>query len=69
MRWCLIHTKPACEAVAQTNLERQGYRVYYPRLLRLGRIRGRWVGFVVPSRSSLSEIEEIHGEAERQARR
>ena len=41
-RWYLIHTKPAGEATAVANLERQGYHVYHPRLLRPRRIRGRW---------------------------
>jgi hypothetical protein len=41
--WYLIHTKPACEAGAQENLERQDYRMYYPRLPRPVLIRGRWV--------------------------
>src|ERR1039457_7007323 len=31
-RWYLIHTKPSREALAQDNLERQGFEVYYPRL-------------------------------------
>jgi transcriptional antiterminator RfaH len=43
LRWYLIHTKPTREAVAEVNLLRQGYQVYYPRLLRPIRIRGRWV--------------------------
>jgi transcriptional antiterminator RfaH len=43
VRWYLIHTKPRREAVAEINLRRQGYQVYYPRLLRPTRIRGRWV--------------------------
>jgi transcriptional antiterminator RfaH len=30
--WYLIRTKPAREALAQANLVRQGYRVYFPRL-------------------------------------
>jgi transcriptional antiterminator RfaH len=46
-RWYLIHTRPACERVAQVNLERQGYGVHYPRLLQLVRARGRWVERVV----------------------
>lgn len=33
-RWYLIYTKPGCETVAQLNLERQGYHLYFPRLLR-----------------------------------
>ena len=46
-RWYLIQTKPSGESVAQTNLERQGYTVYYPRLARLMRWRGRWRDRVV----------------------
>jgi transcriptional antiterminator RfaH len=33
LRWYLILTKPSAEAVAQSNLERQGYEVYLPRLV------------------------------------
>jgi|GEM_PF-118691 len=47
-RWYLIHTKPAGEATAVANLERQGYHVYYPRLLRPRRIRGRWQERIEP---------------------
>jgi transcriptional antiterminator RfaH len=43
VRWYLIHTKPTREAVAEINLRRQGYQVYYPRLLRPTRVRGRWL--------------------------
>ena len=32
LRWYLIHTKPSREALAQDNLERQDFEVYYPRL-------------------------------------
>src|SRR5580700_3557068 len=32
LRWYLVRTKPSREAVAQTNLERQGFEVYCPRL-------------------------------------
>ena len=32
LRWYLVHTKPLSEAIAQANLERQGYQVYLPRL-------------------------------------
>jgi transcriptional antiterminator RfaH len=46
-RWFLVLTKPVGEALAKTNLERQGYRVYYPRLSRACRQRGRWVERVV----------------------
>jgi transcriptional antiterminator RfaH len=32
LRWYLVHTKPSREAIAQDNLERQGFEVYFPRL-------------------------------------
>jgi transcriptional antiterminator RfaH len=32
LRWYLVHTKPSREALAQENLERQLFEVYYPRL-------------------------------------
>jgi transcriptional antiterminator RfaH len=41
-RWYLIFTKPAGETTAQVNLERQGYRVYFPRLQQRKLYRGRW---------------------------
>lgn len=47
LRWFLVFTKPSSEQTAQTNLERQGYRVYYPRLLRPSLHRGRWVDRIV----------------------
>jgi transcriptional antiterminator RfaH len=47
LRWYLIYTKPARERVAELNLLRQGYQVYYPRLLRPARLRGRWVERVI----------------------
>ncbi len=31
LRWYLIHTRPLSEVIAQTNLERQGFEVYFPR--------------------------------------
>jgi transcriptional antiterminator RfaH len=40
--WFLVHTKPASEAKAQDNLERQGYRIYYPRLQQPRLRAGRW---------------------------
>ncbi len=42
MLWYLIHTKPSGELDAQVNLERQGYSVYFPRVLDTFRHRGRW---------------------------
>lgn len=41
LRWYLIHTKPSAESVAQTNLERQGYEVYLPRLMQWTVWRGQ----------------------------
>jgi transcriptional antiterminator RfaH len=41
LRWYLIHTKPSGEALALANLERQGYEVYFPRLVRTMRRAGR----------------------------
>ncbi len=42
LRWYLIHTKPAGEVVARSNLERQGYEVYLPRLVQPVRRRLQW---------------------------
>jgi transcriptional antiterminator RfaH len=41
--WYLIHTKRGREKVAEFNLLRQSYQVYYPRLLRPTRHRGSWI--------------------------
>src|SRR5688572_19989114 len=46
-QWFLIFTKPSREGVAQRNLERQGFRVYYPRLMRPALRGGRWIERVV----------------------
>ena len=40
-RWYLVRTKARSESIAQGQLERQGYDVYYPRAVRLTRCRGR----------------------------
>lgn len=47
LQWFLVLTKPCAEKVAELNLERQGYRVYYPRLLRPSLSRGRWKDRIV----------------------
>jgi transcriptional antiterminator RfaH len=47
LRWFLVLTKPAAESTAQSNLQRQGYHVYYPQLIRPVLRRGRWVDRVV----------------------
>ena len=41
-RWYLVQTKPANESLAQSNLIRQGFEVYLPRLLQPQRRGGRW---------------------------
>ena len=48
LRWYLIHTKPSSEAVAQANLQRQGYEVYLPRVAQPARRRGQWCERVGP---------------------
>jgi transcriptional antiterminator RfaH len=63
-RWYLVHTRPARERVAEENLERQGYRVYYPRLLQPVRARARWVERVV---SLFPRYVFLHLEVGRQA--
>jgi transcriptional antiterminator RfaH len=41
LRWYLIHTKPSSEAIAFTNLTRQDYHVYLPRVVQTVRRAGR----------------------------
>jgi transcriptional antiterminator RfaH len=41
LRWYLVLTKPSSERIAQANLERQGYEVYLPRLVKTVRRNGR----------------------------
>jgi transcriptional antiterminator RfaH len=48
LRWYLIHTKPSAEAVAQLNLERQGYETYLPRLVQRALRRQRWRERIAP---------------------
>jgi transcriptional antiterminator RfaH len=47
LRWFLVLTKPSGENAAKTNLEKQGYRVYYPRLQHAKLHRGRWIDRIV----------------------
>jgi transcriptional antiterminator RfaH len=42
LRWYLVHAKPGCESIAQLNLERQDYEVYFPRLVQRTHVRGHW---------------------------
>ncbi|WP_295455978.1 transcription/translation regulatory transformer protein RfaH [uncultured Thiodictyon sp.] len=46
--WSVVFSKPRQEAVARTNLERQGFTAYLPMLKRSKRLRGRWVDVVEP---------------------
>jgi transcriptional antiterminator RfaH len=46
--WFVLHTKPRQEAVAQAQLERQGYPVYYPRLCLPRLRRSRWSDVIEP---------------------
>lgn len=74
--WRLILTKPAGERTATFNLERQGYRVYYPRLLRPVVYRGKWtdrIGALFPrylflqvdsARQSIAPVRSTPGVAE-----
>jgi transcriptional antiterminator RfaH len=41
LRWYLVHTKPSREALAQENLQRQGFEIYFPRLKQFVRWGGR----------------------------
>lgn len=42
-RWYLIYTKPTAEGLAQANLVRQGFEVYFPRVLQKAHRAGRWM--------------------------
>jgi transcriptional antiterminator RfaH len=46
--WYLIHTKPSGESMAESNLERQNYELYLPRIVQPVRRRGRWQEQIVP---------------------
>jgi transcriptional antiterminator RfaH len=47
-RWYLIFTKPLGEATARAHLSRQGFEVYFPRVLQRIRRAGRWIEQVSP---------------------
>lgn len=47
-RWYLVQTKSGREQIAQTNLLRQHYEVYLPRLVQTVRRAGRWCERVGP---------------------
>ncbi|HEY5291490.1 MAG TPA: transcription/translation regulatory transformer protein RfaH [Burkholderiales bacterium] len=45
-RWYAVCCKPRQEAVAEENLQRQGFRVYLPRIRMRQRRRGQWIDAV-----------------------
>lgn len=47
-QWFAVHTKPSQEKIAEENLKRQGFEVYYPRIKQERRYRGRWTSVVGP---------------------
>lgn len=47
-QWFVVHTKPLQETLAEENLRRQGYEVYYPRIKEECRRRGRWTSIIGP---------------------
>ena len=46
--WYAVVCKPRQEALAETNLANQGYRVYLPRLATQSRRAGKWIDTVEP---------------------
>ena len=47
-QWFVVYTKPSQETLAEENLKRQGYEVYYPRIKHECRRRGRWTSSIDP---------------------
>ena len=47
-QWFAVHTKPSRETLAEENLKRQGYEVYYPRIKQECRRRSRWTSIIGP---------------------
>lgn len=46
--WYLLQTKPRHEAIAQSNLERQGYENYFPRVRANRKLRGKFRDVIEP---------------------
>jgi len=46
--WYAVYTKPRLEAVAEENLDRQGFEVYFPRCRQARLRRGKWTGQIEP---------------------
>ncbi|VAW71360.1 Transcriptional activator RfaH [hydrothermal vent metagenome] len=47
-KWYLVYTKPRDEQLAESNLIRQGYRVYLPLIRNRRRFRGKLKAFIEP---------------------
>ena len=48
MEWYAVHARPRQEAVAELNLERQGYHTYLPKIRLRKRRRDKWTKVVEP---------------------
>ena len=48
LSWYAVQTKPRQEAIAELNLERQGYQTYLPKILLRKRRRDKWTRVVEP---------------------
>ena len=48
LNWYAVQTKPRQEAIAELNLERQGYQTYLPKILLRKRRRDKWTRVVEP---------------------
>ncbi len=48
LNWYAVQTKPRQEAIAELNLERQGYQTYLPKILLRKRRRDKWAKVVEP---------------------
>ena len=48
LNWYAVQTKPRQEAIAELNLERQGYQTYLPKILLRKRRRDKWMRVVEP---------------------
>jgi len=47
-KWYLVYSKPRQENVAEINLDRQGYKVWLPRMQASRRRAGRWTEAIEP---------------------
>lgn len=47
-QWYAVHAKPRSEELAEAHLQRQGFRIYLPRIRFSKRRRGRWTQVTEP---------------------